>query len=90
VSDRNEQIPPMGLAAGFEKAFIGTSDDFAGHTRAVYDYGRCVRILMLEKGLTEDEAVEYMDFSVVGSFVGAAVPIFVQRMTYRDLFASEH
>lgn len=75
----------MGLAGGFEKAFIGVSEDYAGHARAVYDYGRCVRILMLEKGMSEDEATEYMDFTVVGSFVGVACPIFVQRMNYRDI-----
>jgi hypothetical protein len=80
-----EKIPPIMLAEGFERAFLGIAEDFAGHPRAVYDYGKCLRILMIEKSMSQDEAIETMDFKVVGAFVGEATPIFVQRMSYKNL-----
>ena len=90
VGKNDEKIPPIMLAEGFERAFIGIAEDYAGHPRAVYDYGKCLRILMVEKMMTQDEAVDTMDFKVVGAFVGEATPIFVQRMTYRDLRITDH
>lgn len=85
MGTNDEKIPPIMLAEGFERAFIGIAEDYAGHPRAVYDYGKCLRILMIEKCMSQDEAIDTMDFKVVGAFVGEATPIFVQRMSYRDL-----
>ncbi len=56
MKEHDEKIPPMMLADGFERAFMGISEDYAGHPRAVYDYGKCLRILMIEQHMTQDEA----------------------------------
>lgn len=85
MKEHDERIPPMMLADGFERAFIGISEDYAGHPRAVYDYGKCLRILMIEQHMTQDEAVEYMDFNVIGAYVGAGTPHFLHRQTYRQM-----
>jgi len=85
MGTNDEKIPAIMLAEGFERAFLGIAEDYAGHPRAVYDYGKCLRILMIEKCMSQDEAIDTMDFKVVGAFVGEATPIFVQRMSYRDL-----
>jgi hypothetical protein len=76
------------LATGFEKAFLGIATDFAGHDRAVYDYDKCVDVLMKRDHMTLDDACEYMDFNVVGAWVGEGTPIFMQRMRYRSLIAA--
>lgn len=75
------------LATGFEKAFLGIATDFAGHDRAVYDYDRCVEILM-KQGMDADIAMNHMDYEVIGGWIGEGVPIFMQRMRYRSLIAS--
>lgn len=89
MHEHNEKIPPMMLADGFSGAFIGTADDFAGHPRAVYDYDKCIRILRYDRHLTEEEAFDFMEFNVVGAFVGAATPIFMHRMSYRQLMSDQ-
>lgn len=85
MATREENIPPMMLAAEFRDAWLGVSEDYAGHPRAVYDYAKCVRILMRTHGLTCEAATEYMDFTVVGSYVGEATPIWVQRIPYSSI-----
>jgi hypothetical protein len=65
-------------AVGFEEALIGVGTQFTTPL-AVYDWDACVRILMERDGMTEEEAVEYMDVNVTGAYVGAQTPIFVQR-----------
>jgi hypothetical protein len=85
MSTREENIPPMMLAAEFRDAFMGVAEDYAGHPRAVYDYAKCVRILMRTYGFDVEQATDHMDFTVVGSYVGAATPIWCQRIRYSDI-----
>ena len=67
------------LATGFEKAFLGIATDFAGHDRAVYDYDKCVEILM-KQGMDYAEALEFYDFNIAGAYVGEQTPIFMHKV----------
>ena len=72
-----EPLDPNTLYAdGFEKALIGLGWQ---HTKliAVYDYNKCVEILIYDQEMTHEEAIEWMEFNVVGSYVGEYTPIFV-------------
>jgi hypothetical protein len=66
----------MMLADGFEKAFIGTGCRF-NIVVAVYDYSKCVKILMKRDKMSEDEAEEWMSYNVIGAWVGEDTPVFV-------------
>jgi hypothetical protein len=47
----------------------------------IYDLSRCVEILM-EDGMDEESAVEYLEFNVLGAYVGPSTPVFA--MIYRQ------
>lgn len=66
------------LADGFEGALIGFGYQ---HTKviAIYDYQKCVSILMERDEMTEEEALEHMDYNVVGSYVGEYTPLFLNE-----------
>jgi hypothetical protein len=72
------QQEPMLLADGFGDAVIGYTAHQPGPRQPVvaYDYNKCVDILAAQ-GMTEDEAVEYMDFNVTGAWMGDYTPIFI-------------
>lgn len=63
------------LADGFEDALIGHTQ--GPNLVAVYDYDMCVHVLMERDNMTCEEAVEYMDYNVTGSYVGEKTPIFI-------------
>lgn len=63
-------------ANGFEAALLGVGRKKGSQNSLVYDYDKCIEILV-QGGMTEDEAVEYMEFNVVDAYVGPATPIFV-------------
>tara|TARA_R100001463_G_scaffold11036_1_gene31392 strand:+ start:246 stop:500 length:255 start_codon:yes stop_codon:yes gene_type:complete len=63
------------LADGFEEALIGHTQ--GSNVVAVYEYDICINILMERDGMDVMEAIEYMDFNVLGSYVGEKTPIFV-------------
>ena len=66
------------LATGFEKAFKGYGQQY-DKVVAVYDYSKCVKILMEREGITEDDAREYMDLNVLGVHLGEYTPVFIGR-----------
>lgn len=72
----DELDPDTLYANGFEDALIGLGWQ---HTKllAVYDYNKCVEILIESEEMTHEEAIEWMEYNVVGSYVGEYTPIFM-------------
>ena len=58
------------IADGFNDAIIGVDSD---SMRLIYSVTKCVEIL--SKDMSEEEAVEYFDYNVRGSYVGEKTPI---------------
>lgn len=63
-------------ADGFDQAIIGRARRCGQEDIIAYDYEQCIAILILQ-GMTDEEAVEYMEFNVVGAYVGEGTPIFI-------------
>lgn len=72
------------LASGFEEAFLGLAWQF-NTPFAVYDRSVCIRILMDRDGMSEDDADEFFEVNVQGSYVGKNTPAFLLRGSIEDL-----
>ena len=64
-------------ADGFEDALIGLGMKKGSENSLVYDYEKCVEILIEREGMSHEEAIEWMEFNVVDAYVGPTTPIFV-------------
>lgn len=71
-------------ADGFDDAIMGVCRICADHDRLVYDYDDCVKILMDRDGMTWEEAVEYLEFNVLGAYVGEETPAFIRMLTMEE------
>ena len=60
----------------FDDAVIGID---TGTMRLIYSVTRCVEILIVG-GMDMNEAIEYFDFNVRGSYVGEKTPIWCDDM----------
>lgn len=78
MSDESET--PILLMDSFDEALLGHATRFGGLNAAAYDLNKCIAILV-EQGMTEEEAWEYFDFNIIGAWVGETTPIFVQTPT---------
>jgi hypothetical protein len=63
-------------ADGFELAFLGCGYSFGG-AYAIYNFSTCMEILMQRDGMTYEEAMEYYDYNIFGSWMGDNTPIFI-------------
>jgi hypothetical protein len=68
------------LADGFEDALIGYVEIFSNAV-ALYDRDKCIEILMEGSSMSEEEAIEYFEFNVVGAYVGPKTPAFATLMS---------
>lgn len=73
LAEANEE---MLFADGFEEALIGTVQVFGKPPLALYDYRKCVEILMKRDGMSEDESEEYLEYNTLGAYVGESTPAF--------------
>ena len=64
------------LADGFDEAFIGTGEQF-NKTLSIYDKNKCVQILMDRDSMSPDEALEFLEYNCIGSYVGPLTPVFL-------------
>lgn len=61
-------------AEGFDSAIVG-SDMESG--RIIYAESLCIKILQERDGMSEEQALEFMDYNVYGAYVGEGKPIFL-------------
>jgi hypothetical protein len=70
----------MKLADGYEDAFVGTTiSAFSRKQVALYDYDKCITILMYDNKWTEEEAIEWFNYNTIGAWVGDDTPIFINQ-----------
>ena len=72
-------------ANGFDNALIGIGRRCSQEDVLVYDFNKAVKILVNRDNMTEEEAVEYLEFNTVGAWVGDKTPVFVYPMTMEEI-----
>jgi len=72
-------------ADGFDDAIMGVCRICAQHDRLVYDYDACLKILMDRDEMTWEEAEDYLEFNVLGAYVGEQTPAFIHMLTMEEV-----
>jgi hypothetical protein len=85
-SDIQEYLESRGetvlLCDGFDEAFIGLSQRINEPLLAVYSYDKMIDVLVKRDGMEHEDAIDYLDFNVLGAWVGEQTPIIVTSMFY--------
>jgi len=71
-----EENPDYLMADGFDDAIVGTAERFGMHRVVLYDTTKCIDILMKRDKMTEEEAIEFFYYNVLGSWMGEYTPCF--------------
>lgn len=74
-----ENNPDALLADGLEDAYVGHTVNHHHAVVAVYDYVRCLAVLIERDGMTEAEADEFLKFNTLDAYVGENGPLFIFR-----------
>jgi hypothetical protein len=66
---------------GLDEAIVGTITPFGGEETLCYRYRSMVEILVSRDGMTEEEAEEYVDYNIIGAWVGETTPFVLFDVT---------
>ena len=69
IEEIAEINPEAMLADGFDDAIMGMCVQFGAEPLVAYDYEKCISILIERDDLTRTEAIDYIQFNVIGAFI---------------------
>jgi hypothetical protein len=72
-----EEYPDVMTMDGYDDAIIGVVERI-GLEVVCYDLDKVIEIL-IKQGMNEEDAWEWYQFNMVGSWVGEKTPVFLQR-----------
>ena len=70
-----EDYPDLLKLDGFDEAILGVVERI-GLQAICYDTHKVIEILM--KDMTEEEALDYYNFNMLGAYVGESTPVFLE------------
>ena len=71
--------PEAMMADGFDEAILGMCIQFGSEPIVAYDYEKCIQILMERDDMDKAAALDFMEFNVIGAYVGLNTPVFIMR-----------
>jgi hypothetical protein len=66
-------------ADGFDEAIIGVATDFT-EPRLIYSVSKCLEIL--QRDMSQEDAMEHFTYNVSGAYVGEQTPIWCWDLYY--------
>ena len=82
VKDRlgfiEDNYPNALIADGFDKAIMGIVERSGMNPVVLYNKNKCINIMIKRDGMTEEEAIEFYYYNIVGSHMGDYTPCFAE------------
>ena len=66
---------------GCDDAIVGLGHRCGCDTVVVYDYDKLVDVFM-QQGMDEEESIEWIDYNILGAWVGDDTPIILMEKQY--------
>ena len=76
VAEYNEEAL---IVDGFDKAIIGVAERINLGPVAAYDVETIIEILMERDEMDYEEALEYFQYNIIGSWMGEHTPVFIYK-----------
>ena len=70
---------------GFDNEIIGVGERNNTDSMIVYDYDKMVKVLVTRDDMSYEEAEEYIDFNIVGAWIGDTTPIIVTKKNIEEI-----
>ena len=69
---------------GFDDCYLGVGESYGEQPALIYDKQKIIEQLK-QSEMSEEEAIEYYEFNILGSYLGEKMPVFLDRIPLDDL-----
>jgi hypothetical protein len=81
IEDKQAQLLKLD---GFDDCYLGLGESYGTLPALIYDHSKIIEKLK-QDGMDNEEAQEYFDFNILGSYLGEKMPIFLMNIPLEDL-----
>ena len=74
----SENYPDCLICDGFDDAIMGIVERYGMNPVVLYNKNKCLKTLQEREGMTEEEAIEYYYYNIVGAYMGEYTPCFAE------------
>ena len=67
----------MRTADGFDEAIIGSITSYGRGETVLYSTQKILEVMMERDGMTEEDAMEFFNYNILGSYNGNGMPAFL-------------
>ena len=67
----------MMTADGFDEAIVGSITSYGRGETVLYSTQKILEVMMERDGMTEEDAIDFFHFNVIGSYNGDGMPAFL-------------
>ena len=64
-------------ADGFDEAIIGSITSYGRGETVLYSTQKIIEVMMERDGMTEEDAIEFFNYNIIGSYNGNGMPAFL-------------
>jgi|TARA_R110000823_G_scaffold312937_1_gene440050 hypothetical protein len=79
IEEIAEINPEAMMADGFDDAILGMCIQFGDEPVVAYDYEKCLNVLIERDGMSRTDSIDFLEFNVIGAYVGLNTPVFIMR-----------
>lgn len=79
-SEATAQNPEALSVEELDSALIGYGGQYPEPPVLIYDYDKCISEF-IRRGMSCEQAIEWMDFNVAGVYLGKGTPMFIRTET---------
>ena len=78
IEEIKERAEEATLLDGLDDAIIGMAEELGNGYRIVYSKSKIYEILMNRDGMTEEDAIEFYDYNILGLYASPQNAIFME------------
>lgn len=76
----SELNPEILILNGMNEAIVGYVERCGTDPLVCYDVEKCIQILIDRDDMTDEEAMEFFSYNILGAYMGEHTPMFLTRV----------
>ncbi len=73
-----DNYPDVLIADGFDDAIIGIAERYGMNPVVLYNKNKCLNIMQTRDKMSEEEAIDFFYYNIVGAYMGEHTPCFAE------------
>jgi len=76
-------LPELLFMDDYDDCIVGVVESFGGKQAVCYDFEAVIHALRVREKMSEEDALEWWGYNMIGAYVGDHTPVFIRMISRR-------